>query len=159
MIVRTWRGSVRANDAESYADYLERTGFTDLASTAGNLAVLGLRRIQNDQAEFLVLSLWNSPEAIRSFAGERPEQAVFYPEDERFLVERDEQVGHFEVVHLNAHALRRIKRGGGRGLLRLLADWWHADGFSTVAFTRSVNERNEHAMAPSIGNPAIPPSV
>lgn len=140
MIARTWRGSVRAEDAESYVNYLEQTGFTGLAGTDGNLAVLGLRRMEDERAEFIVMSLWRSAEAIRGFAGERPERAVFYPEDERFLVEKDEHVGHFEVIHLNARALRGVKRGGVRGLLRRLAAWWRGDGLS-VAMQRSAGRR------------------
>ena len=52
----------------------------------------------NDRAEFLLVSLWDSTEAIRKFAGEDIEKAVFYPEDERFLIERDNHVLHYEVV-------------------------------------------------------------
>jgi hypothetical protein len=43
-------------------------------------------------------------EAVRRFAGDEPDRAVFYPEDERFLVERGERVEHFEVVHQTAGA-------------------------------------------------------
>jgi heme-degrading monooxygenase HmoA len=60
--------------------------------------VLGLRRIVDDRAEFLLISLWDSRDAIRAFAGEDIEKAVFYPEDERFLVEREDHVSHYEVV-------------------------------------------------------------
>jgi hypothetical protein len=42
--------------------------------------------------------LWESEEAIRRFAGGEIDRAVFYPEDERFLVEREERVSHFEVA-------------------------------------------------------------
>jgi len=34
----------------------------------------------------------------RGSASDEPERAVFYPEDERFLIERGERVDHFEVV-------------------------------------------------------------
>jgi hypothetical protein len=37
-------------------------------------------------------------EAVRRFSGVDPERAVFYPEDDRFLVARDDRVTHFEVV-------------------------------------------------------------
>ena len=47
---------------------------------------------------FLLVTLWESEEAIRRFAGDTPGRAVFYPEDDRFLVDRDEHVDHFEVV-------------------------------------------------------------
>ena len=36
---------------------------------------------------------------MRGFAGDDIGRAVFYPEDDRFLVERDDHVDHFEVVH------------------------------------------------------------
>jgi hypothetical protein len=41
--------------------------------------------------------MWDSMEAIEAFAGEDPDVAVFYPEDDRFLVERDEFVSHYVV--------------------------------------------------------------
>ena len=98
MIARSWRGATRARDAEAYLEYLHRTGFAEYKKTAGNRGVVGLRRIVKDRAEFLLISFWDSEEAIRQFAGDVIEKAVFYPEDERFLVERDEQVSHYEVV-------------------------------------------------------------
>jgi heme-degrading monooxygenase HmoA len=98
MIARTWRGATKAQDGEAYLEYLHRTGFAEYRQTPGNRGVLGLRRIVNDRAEFLLVSLWESEEAIRQFAGSDIEKAVFYPEDERFLVDRDNHVSHYEVV-------------------------------------------------------------
>jgi heme-degrading monooxygenase HmoA len=98
MIARTWRGATRAEDAEAYLDYLNQTGFSEYRKTPGNHGVLGLRRIVNGRAEFLLLSLWDSEDGIRRFAGDDIEKAVFYPEDERFLVDRDDHVSHYEVV-------------------------------------------------------------
>ena len=99
MIARTWQGATTARDADAYLEYLERTGLAEYRKTPGNRGVLGLRRIVGDRAEFLLLSLWDSKDAVRAFAGDDVEKAVFYPEDERFLIERDEQVSHYEVVH------------------------------------------------------------
>jgi heme-degrading monooxygenase HmoA len=98
MIARSWRGATKAQDAEAYLEYLHRTGFAEYRKTPGNRGVLGLRRIVKDRAEFLLISLWDSKEAIEKFAGADIDQAVFYPEDERFLVERDTHVSHYEVV-------------------------------------------------------------
>jgi heme-degrading monooxygenase HmoA len=98
MIARSWRGATRARDADAYLKYLHRTGLAEYRKTPGNRGVLGLRRIVEDKAEFLLISLWDSRESIQKFAGEDIEKAVFYPEDERFLVERDEHVSHYEVV-------------------------------------------------------------
>ncbi len=98
MIARTWRGATRAADAEAYLEYLHRTGLTEYRKTPGNRGVLGLRRMVNDRAEFFLVSLWESEESIHQFAGDDIEKAVFYPEDDRFLVERDNHVSHYEVV-------------------------------------------------------------
>jgi heme-degrading monooxygenase HmoA len=102
MIARTWRGATKAQDGEAYLGYLHRTGFAEYRKTPGNRGVLGLRRIVNDRAEFLLVSLWESEDAIRQFAGSDIEKAVFYPEDERFLVDRDNHVSHYEVVYDSA---------------------------------------------------------
>ncbi len=99
MIARIWRGATRAQDADTYVEYLNATGLREYRDTAGNQGVLALRRVNDDRAEFLLISLWDSMEAVRRFAGAEPERAVFYPEDERFLIERDERVEHFEVLH------------------------------------------------------------
>jgi len=98
LIARTWRGATRAADADTYVDYLRQTGFHDFRATPGNRGAYGFRRITGDKAEFLILSLWESEAAVRRFAGDEPGRAVFYPEDDRFLVERDPHVDHFEVV-------------------------------------------------------------
>jgi heme-degrading monooxygenase HmoA len=98
MIARTWRGATRANDADAYLDYLHQTGLAEYRKVEGNRGVLALRRVANDQAEFLLVSLWESEQAVRRFAGPDIERAVFYPEDERFLVSRDDHVTHYEVV-------------------------------------------------------------
>jgi heme-degrading monooxygenase HmoA len=98
MIARTWTGATRAGDADAYLDYLHATGFAEYRATPGNRGVLALRRIVGERAEFLLLTLWDSEEAIRRFAGDDMERAVFYPEDERYLIERGERVHHYEVV-------------------------------------------------------------
>lgn len=98
MIARTWRGATLSSDAETYLRYLEETGLSAYRSTPGNIATLVLRRSRGDRAELLLVSLWQDESAVHRFAGDDPEAAVFYPEDDRFLVERDETVDHYEVV-------------------------------------------------------------
>jgi heme-degrading monooxygenase HmoA len=98
VIARIWRGAVRAEDADEYAEYLRGTGVTGYSETPGNLGVHMLRRIEGDRAEFLMLTFWESLEAVRGFAGDDVETAVFYPEDDRFLVDRDLTATHWEVA-------------------------------------------------------------
>ena len=130
MIARTWRGAVRPRDAEEYVEYLRRTGFAGLGSTPGNVAVLGLRRVTAEAAEFIVMSLWESEAAIEGFAGAEPQRAVFYPEDRRFLIERDEHVDHFEVVHLSGSP-EKTAAAESKGLRRLV-EWWLRGGVAML---------------------------
>ena len=97
MIARTWRGWTSADDAARYTDYVKETGVQGLGETEGNRGVYMLRRIDGNRAEFIVLSLWDSLEAIKAFAGDDIESAVFYPEDDDFLVEREWTCVHYEV--------------------------------------------------------------
>ena len=98
MIARIWRGTVREADKDTYYDYLKKTGLKEYAETPGNRGVHTLRRVANGQSEFLLLTLWDSWEAIKAFAGPDYGKAVYYPEDDQFLVDRGPQVLHYEVL-------------------------------------------------------------
>ncbi|MFL5928810.1 MAG: nuclear transport factor 2 family protein [Gaiellaceae bacterium] len=97
MIARIWKGAVRNQDGDVYADYMRQTGVAGYASTPGNLGVWMLRRDDSANSEFLMFTLWDSLEAVKEFAGEEYETAVFYPEDDRYLVERDLRSAHYVV--------------------------------------------------------------
>jgi heme-degrading monooxygenase HmoA len=98
LIARIWRGWTRTEDADEYVAYLQTTGIPAYRATPGNRAAYILRRTGGDRTEFVTLTFWTSLEAVKAFAGEDVEQAVFYPEDDRFLVDRETTVTHFEVV-------------------------------------------------------------
>ena len=97
MIARIWRGAVRQADGDAYAEYMRGTGVAGYAKTPGNRGVWMLRRDVGDRTEFVMLTLWDSLAAVKAFAGEDYETAVFYPDDDRFLVERDLAASHYEV--------------------------------------------------------------
>lgn len=98
MIARTWHGVTPASKAEAYLDYLNKTGVPDLRATKGNQGVYVFRRIEGEQAHFLLTSLWESYEAIKKFAGADIEKARYYPEDKVFLLELEPTVTHYEVL-------------------------------------------------------------
>jgi heme-degrading monooxygenase HmoA len=54
-------------------------------------------REDGDRTEFLTISFWDSMDAVVGFAGDDVDRAVFYPEDDRFLVDREETVLHYTV--------------------------------------------------------------
>ncbi len=51
-----------------------------------------------------MVSLWESLAAIRRFAGDDPEVAVYFPEDERYLLELEPGVQHYEVGEIDLDA-------------------------------------------------------
>ncbi len=102
MIARTWRGATRAEDAVDYARYVQRTGLRAYSQTTGNRGAYLLMRDGGDgRARFLTVSLWDSVEAVRAFAGEDIRNAVFYPSDSAWLVEADPVADHWAVTEPN----------------------------------------------------------
>ena len=98
MIARVWRGVTAAEDGAAYAAYIEETGTTNARKLPGSRGTLVLRRTDGDRTEFQTVILFDSLADVRAFAGDDIEKAVFYPEDDRYLVERDVTVQHFDVT-------------------------------------------------------------
>jgi hypothetical protein len=96
-ILRIWRGKTRADRADDYADYIASTGLPGYLETPGNLSAVFTRRDVGDLVEFCMVTTWTGIEAVRAFAGADPEVAVFYPEDDAYLVERELTVSHYEI--------------------------------------------------------------
>jgi heme-degrading monooxygenase HmoA len=98
MIGRTWHGRVPAEKADEYYAYLLRTGLPDYKATPGNRGVHVLRRTEGAVTHFLLLTFWDSLDAIKAFAGADYERARYYPEDDDYLLEREPLVAHYEVL-------------------------------------------------------------
>jgi hypothetical protein len=56
-----------------------------------------LRNIGENACHFTLITFWENLEGIRNFAGEDLEKAKYYPEDENFLMEFEDNVTHYEV--------------------------------------------------------------
>ena len=104
MIARVWRGWTSAEDADGYTDYVVETGMRASRGTPGNRGTFILRRDDDGRVEFTTITLWDSLESIVGFSGEEGDAAVFYPEDDRFLVDREWTVRHHEIVHADLGA-------------------------------------------------------
>ena len=100
MIARMWRGPVRKAQKQAYIEYLKETGLSDYARTPGNRGAWLLCQDKGAEVEFTTLTLWDSIESIKAFAGEDYERARYYPRDREFLTRFDPQVEHFEVVEV-----------------------------------------------------------
>ena len=97
MIARIWRGITLKDKADDYLAYFRETGLKDYTATAGNRGVTVLRRDQGEHCEIMLMSLWDSMDAVRAFAGENPDRSVYYPEDDQYLLQMEPLVRHYEV--------------------------------------------------------------
>jgi heme-degrading monooxygenase HmoA len=98
MIARIWRGITLKEKADDYLAYLHETGLRDYAKTPGNRGVTTLRRDQGEHCEIMLISLWDSMDAVRAFAGENPDRSVYYPEDDQYLLQMEPLVRHYDVA-------------------------------------------------------------
>jgi len=89
---------VPVEKADAYYEYLLETGIPGYRATPGNRGCYVLRRTDGDRVHFVLISLWASLEAIRSFVGDDVDRAHYYPEDADFLLELEPKVKHYDVL-------------------------------------------------------------
>lgn len=97
-IIRVWYGIARRENAEQYAGHVQNDIFPLFAVMKGNLGAKVLRREVEDGVEFLVMTTWESLEAIKEFAGDDLEKAVVAETARPFFLRYDERVAHFRVA-------------------------------------------------------------
>ena len=120
MIARIWHGTTRPEKADSYLDYLNRTGIPDYKQTVGNLGAYVMRRMESGVAHFFTLTFWENYDAIKRFAGNDYERPKYYPEDANFLLEFEPKVEHYEVFGA-AKTPQYVKNYAAN---RNLPRWW-----------------------------------
>ena len=99
MIIRLWHGRTTTSDYDAYTAFMRERAVPDYRSVDGNLACYFLRRLDDDAAHFLLITHWESMEAVKAFAGPNPEIAKYYPEDDDFLLEKEETSQLYEVFY------------------------------------------------------------
>ncbi len=92
MITRIWH-----NRGDEYPNLMRTIAIPDYRSTAGNKGAFALRRIEGDTAHFLMVTFWESEEAIRAFAGNDMSMAKYYDFDKDFLLELEPSSMHYEM--------------------------------------------------------------
>jgi heme-degrading monooxygenase HmoA len=99
MIARTWRGWVSTERVAAYVEYITRTGLSGYGKTPGNLgAQMWTTDVGNGRTEVMTVSWWSSRADIEGFAGQDIGVAVFYAEDDDYLLDRETTVTHYEVA-------------------------------------------------------------
>jgi heme-degrading monooxygenase HmoA len=99
MIARVWRGWTNAKEGDAYETYLRTNLLTALARrVSGFRGGYVLRRDLDDESEFVVITHFDSLEAVRAFAGDDYEAPVIEPEAARLLSRYDERALHYDAV-------------------------------------------------------------
>jgi heme-degrading monooxygenase HmoA len=98
MIVRSWHGRAAATNHRAYVEHFRRNVLPELREIDGFLGASLLKTDRADYIEFLVLTRWDSMDAIRAFAGDEVENAVVEPQAAAALLSFDRTVQHYEVV-------------------------------------------------------------
>ena len=98
MISRQWRGLAKTARAQDYVEHLRTDTFPRLRELPGFVDASILRRNVERGVEFLVVTQWQSLDAIRRFAGNDVESAVVPDEVQQMMIEYDRRVRHFEVL-------------------------------------------------------------
>ena len=98
MITRIWHGYTKPENADAYHQLLTTKILPGIHRVKGYHGTYLLRRDLKEEVEFITLTLWDSLDAIREFAGQDYEIAVVPPEARELLTRFDERSAHYETT-------------------------------------------------------------
>ena len=102
MISRLWHGWTKRENADAYEELLRSEVLPGIHRVKGFKGAHLLRRDvkdkDKDEVEFVTLTLFDSLEAVKEFAGQDYEVAVILPEARRLLSRFDARSAHYETV-------------------------------------------------------------
>ncbi|MGO9567310.1 MAG: antibiotic biosynthesis monooxygenase family protein [Desulfomonilaceae bacterium] len=98
MISRHWKGIAKPREADNYIKHLRTDTFPKLAKIKGFISASILRRPVEQGTDFLIITVWESIEAIERFAGAKADVAVVPESVQAMMIEYDRNVSHYEVV-------------------------------------------------------------
>jgi heme-degrading monooxygenase HmoA len=97
MISRHWIGVVKNQHEQDYIGHLDSTVIPNLSKENGLKNVYYLKRKVDKGVEFLIVTEWDSVEAIKQFAGEQYDKAVIDPYAKSLLISYDKKVRHYTI--------------------------------------------------------------
>ena len=98
MIARLWHGWTAPASAEKYETLLKTKVLPGIHRVSGYRGAYLLRRNDGDGVEFVTITLFESMDAVRAFAGSDHEVAVIEPEARKLLSRFDERSTHYEII-------------------------------------------------------------
>lgn len=98
MISRIWHGWTSKANAEAYQTLLTTKILPGIHRVEGYQGAYLLRREADAETEFVTITIFESMEAVRAFAGADYDVAVVPPEARALLERFDERSSHYDTV-------------------------------------------------------------
>lgn len=98
MIGRLWHGWTIRENADAYENLLVSEILPGIQQIEGSRGAYLLRREGRSEVEFVTLTIFESLDAVRRFAGEDYEVAVVLPEARALLSRFDQRSSHYEII-------------------------------------------------------------
>ncbi len=102
MISRHWRALARRGEADNYIRHLTHETFPKLGDLPGFVRASIQKRELPTGTEFLIVTEWESLDAIKGFAGDDPETAVVPAKVQAMMLEFDARARHYEIAKVHA---------------------------------------------------------
>jgi heme-degrading monooxygenase HmoA len=96
-IARVWHGRVSAGKADEYAKYLAES-IKKFGAIPGNRGYQMMREDAGSEAHFMVISFWNSRDAIHAYAGSDISKVRSLPRDGEFLIQPEATVRNYDLL-------------------------------------------------------------
>src|ERR1700709_2350915 len=97
MIARHWTGLVKKERAGDYISHLRQKTFKELGAIRGFSKATILKRDTPEGVEFLIVTEWETTDAIKQFAGPEYDTAVVGAYVQELMIRYDPKVRHYEV--------------------------------------------------------------
>jgi heme-degrading monooxygenase HmoA len=98
VVARWWRGITNPENADAYEQLLRTKVLPGIHRIAGYRGAHLFRRPIADGVEFATMTLWDSMDAVRAFAGSEHATAVVPEEARRLLRSWDQTAVHYTMV-------------------------------------------------------------
>jgi heme-degrading monooxygenase HmoA len=99
MIERVWLARAADRDkAAAYAAYFRRVVLPQLTAVAGYRGAKLVQRDRDGSVEVIVVTFWDSLDAVRGFAGDDINRANVHPEAAALFTDYDRSARHYEIV-------------------------------------------------------------
>jgi len=98
MIAREWKARCPLAHKQGFINHLYQTGVKETSETVGFQGAQILTRDLEFSVEITLISYWENLEQITAFAGDDISIARLYPEDDKYELDPDHFVTHYQVV-------------------------------------------------------------